>query len=82
MGCSVYKKGIPWLNCRYIMPSFNRMIYLSVDPIFQSLWFLSGFDRRLLPTKKLLNQGLRKIMRLKEGINGWDVLFTNNESHG
>jgi hypothetical protein len=37
------------------------MIYLSVDPIFQSLWFLSGFDRGLLPTRKLFNQGFRMI---------------------
>ena len=33
-------------------------IYLSVDPILQSLWFLSWFfDRGLLLTRKLLNQG-------------------------
>jgi hypothetical protein len=54
-------------GCTRIVPltghHFNRMIYLSVDPIFQSLWFLSGFDRRLLPTKKLLNQGLRMVKK-------------------
>ena len=40
-------------------------IYISVDMIFQSLWFLSWFpflDRGLLRTKKILNNGFLMVM--------------------
>jgi hypothetical protein len=40
-------------------------IYLSVDTIFQSLWFLSGFDRGVLLTRKLLHQGFLSLKKLE-----------------
>jgi hypothetical protein len=44
-------------------------IYLSVDPIFQSLWFLSWIlDRRLLLTRKSLNQGFL-VVKLKSPLS-------------
>ena len=46
-------------------------IYLSVDTIFQSLWFLSSYqdflDRGLLLTRKLLNQGFL-LVKLKSSL--------------
>ena len=41
--------------------------YLSLDTIFQSLWFLSGFSWGLLLTRMLLNQGFL-LVKLKSSL--------------
>ena len=66
-------------------------IYLSVDTIFQSLWFLQIYQdslyRKLLLTRQLLNQGfllvkLKSSLRKFYGLGWplWNICVTNN--HG
>jgi len=52
-------------NKRYDFNFTIVSLYLSVDMIFQSLWFLSCYlDRRLILTRMLLNQGFL-VVKLK-----------------
>jgi hypothetical protein len=59
---SVVRLQIPTNHTKFLyVEHFSKTCiwnkYLSVDTIFQSLWFLSGFrDRGLLLTRKLLSQ--------------------------
>ena len=58
-------------------PVYGVKLYLSVDMVFQSLWFLSGvFDGVLLLTMKLRNQGF-PVVKLSHHFKRFTVAIMN-----